>query len=71
MAVYNRSSQYIQIASQPDRIYMQSKVGISNGWCLSHLPDAQCYISHYCANAHSKQVMRKLYTLNISQSDSR
>lgn len=62
MAVYNRSSQYIQVASQPERVFMQSRAGHGDaGWCLSHLPEANCFIAHYCANAYSKQVMRKLY----------
>ncbi len=61
MAIYNRSSKFIQIASQPDRIFMQLKAGYNGGWCLSHLPEAGCFFSHYCANGHSKQVMRKLY----------
>lgn len=64
MAIYNRTSALIQIASQPERIFMQGNAGIVNGWCLSHLPDAECYISHYCANGHSKQVMRRLYAMN-------
>ncbi len=61
MAIYNRSSNFIQIASQPDRIYMQAYRGFNGGWCLSHLPEAGCFISHFCANGHSKQVMKKLY----------
>jgi hypothetical protein len=64
MAVYNRSSQHIQVASQPERIFMQAKAGIVNGWCLSHLPDAECYISHYCANAKQKQEMRHIYSIS-------
>lgn len=64
MAVYNRSSQHIQVASQPERIFMQAKAGIVNGWCLSHLPDAECYISHYCANAKQKQEMRRIYSIS-------
>lgn len=67
MAIYNRSSQHIQIASQPERIYMQAYRGYNGGWCLSHLPEAGCFISHYCANAHSKQVMRKLYNTHHQQ----
>lgn len=61
MALYNRSSQYIQIASQPERVFMQLAAGVKNGWCLSHLPEAKCFISHYCANGKSKQKMRQLY----------
>lgn len=35
MAVYNRTPEYIQIASQPERMHMMTKPG---DWCLSHLP---------------------------------
>lgn len=56
MAVYNRSSEVIQVASQPSRPHMQTRAGYVDGWCLSHLPGSGCFISHYCANAHSKQV---------------
>lgn len=65
MAIYNRSSNFIQIASQPERVFMQSYAGKLNGWCLSHLPEARCFFSHYCANGHSKQVMRRLYDPEI------
>lgn len=60
MAVYNRSSHLIQVASQPDRVFMQKRIGFTD-WCLSHLPEAGCFVSHYCANAHAKQVMKKIY----------
>ncbi len=60
MAVYNRSSQYIQVASQPERVHMQARIGFTD-WCLSHLPEAGCFISHYCANSHAKQVMKRVY----------
>jgi hypothetical protein len=63
MAVYNRSSEHIQVASQPARPHMQTRAGYVDGWCLSHLPGSGCFISHYCANAHSKQVMKDLYAL--------
>jgi hypothetical protein len=63
MALYNRSSQLIQVASQPEKVFMSLRAGhVDNGWCLSHLPEAGCFFSHYCANAQSKQVMKKLYT---------
>jgi hypothetical protein len=62
MAIYNRSSEVIQIASQPDRVNMQLYAGKLHGWCLSHLPEAKCFISHYCANANSKQNMRRIYS---------
>mmetsp|Transcript_22805 Transcript_22805/g.20715 ORF Transcript_22805/g.20715 Transcript_22805/m.20715 type:complete len:114 (-) Transcript_22805:14-355(-) len=60
MAIYNRSSQYIQIASQPEKSMMDLRAGIKD-WCLSHLPGSGCFISHHCANAHSKQQLIKLY----------
>ena len=62
MAVYNRSSHLIQVAAQPDRATMQTRAGYIIGWCLSHLPGSGCFISHYCANSNSKQVMKKLYS---------
>ena len=61
MAVYNRSSHLIQVAAQPERATMQTRAGYVIGWCLSHLPGSGCFVSHYCANANSKQVMKKLY----------
>lgn len=69
MAIYNRSKEVIQIASQPERIYMQGRAGVVNGWCLSHLPEARCFISHYCANAKSKQIMRNRYQTTESEED--
>eukprot|EP01032_Pedospumella_encystans_P009980 gene9980-11696_t len=62
MAVYNRSSHLIQVAAQPERATMQTRTGYIIGWCLSHLPGSGCFISHYCANSNSKQVMKKLYS---------
>jgi hypothetical protein len=70
MAIYNRSSQYIQVASQPNKVFMNLKAGHTDGWCLSHLPEAGCFFSHYCANSHSKQVMRKIYDNLLSANES-
>jgi hypothetical protein len=70
MALYNSSSEFIQIASQPERVYMQARASETNGWCLSHLPEAHCFISHYCANARSKQVMRRLYQIPAGEQSS-
>lgn len=70
MAIYNRSSQFIQVASQPERVFMTSRAGYTDGWCLSHLPEAGCFFSHYCANARSKQVMRSLYQLPLNVTSS-
>jgi len=65
MAVYNRSSSSIQVAPQPERSKMTTRVGLSDvvdgGWCLSHLPGWGCFISHYCSSSHSKQVLKRLY----------
>jgi hypothetical protein len=69
MAVFNRSSEFIQVASQPDRVHMQARIGHSD-WCLSHLPEAGCFISHYCANSHAKQVMKSLYNTEGNTSSS-
>jgi len=63
MALYNRSSLHIQITSHPHLSKMpreRGKLRIKD-WCFSHLPEAGCFISHYCANANSKQKMRELY----------
>lgn len=56
MAIYHRSPQRIQIASQPN-----SSMLVENQWCLSHLPGYHCFISHFCANPSSKQRLRFLY----------
>lgn len=71
MAVYNRSFNSIQIASQPERSEMQTRAGhvASVGWCLSHLPGSGCYISHHCANANSKQVMRRMYSTTLPSNE--
>lgn len=61
MAVYNRTAEHIQIASQPQRPHMQTRAGHIIGWCLSHLPGTGCFVSHFCANSYQKQVMRNLY----------
>lgn len=60
MAVYNRSSEYIQVASDPDKVMMKNHKGV-NDWCLSHLPGSGCFISHYCSNANSKITMSKMH----------
>lgn len=67
-----RSSSLIQIAPQPGRSKMTTRVGLSDvadgGWCLSHLPGWGCFISHYCSSSHSKQVLKRLYTTSASHS---
>ena len=65
MAVYNRSSQFIQIASHPHLSVMPRMKGSLRiqDWCFSHLPKSGCFISHYCANQYSKSVMKSLYKL--------
>jgi len=71
MALYNRSSQLIQVASQPERTFQQAGLGFRpDSWCLSHLPTAGCFISHYCANGQSKQTMRRLYDTKGGAGDS-
>jgi len=92
MAVYNSSSQHIQVASQPERPHMISNAGLRShsgqwlysdtgaaavsalqggGWCLSHLPGSGCFISHFCADSYSKQVMKKKYAVADNGSDER
>lgn len=66
MALFNRSSDVIQVASQPDKPMMDMKRGFKD-WCLSHLPEAGCFVSHFCANSHSKQVMMTKYSTHYSQ----
>eukprot|EP01034_Spumella_vulgaris_P035043 gene35043-43210_t len=56
-----------KIAKWP--IHMQARIGFSD-WCLSHLPEAGCFISHYCANSNAKQVMKRLYEVGNSSSGS-
>ena len=62
MAIYNRSSSQIQIASQPYKAVMDLKAGLKE-WCLSHLPGSGCYISHHCANQHAKNVLMTEYKI--------
>ncbi len=63
MALFNRSSENIQITSHPDEIFMPQVKGSKKikDWCLSHLPGWGCYVSHFCANSYSKQVLRNQY----------
>ena len=75
MAIYNTTSDKIQIASQPNNVFMQrvpKSQLIAGGWCLSHLPKSGCFISHFCANQASKSIMEKKYSqLLASYTDSR
>ena len=59
MAVYNRSSSFIQVASQPERAFMYH----APEWCLSHTPRADCFVQHFCENKSSKRRMMQLYAL--------
>jgi hypothetical protein len=43
----DNASSYIQLASQPERFYMENN---QQGCCLSHLQKANCFISHHCIN---------------------
>eukprot|EP00797_Seminavis_robusta_P037373 Sro986_g228130.2 (115) ;mRNA; r:28606-28950 len=49
----NKVSQYIQVAIQPEQMYMEYTRGITH-WCLSHLPVSNCFIAHYCQTSQSK-----------------
>lgn len=60
MAVYNRSSEFIQVASQPEKATMDMRAGHHN-WCLSHLPESGCFVSHYCAYKSSKPKLIQKY----------
>lgn len=64
MAVYNTTSDKIQVSSQPENPFMRREKGsqlVSGGWCLSHLPRSGCFISHFCANHGSKALMDRKY----------
>ena len=60
MALFNRTPEHIQVASQPDQMHMDMRAG-HNDWCLSHLARSGCFISHYCEGKHSKLKMRERY----------
>lgn len=60
MAVYNRTPEHIQIASQPGQAHMDMRAG-HHDWCLSHLAQSGCFISHHCENAASKKRMMAIY----------
>ena len=68
MAVYHRIPDLIQLTSHPHRVYMPRDAGVSE-WCFSHLPGANCFIQHYCANKQSKQVMSRKHVINDSNSN--
>lgn len=61
MAIYNRSSESIQIASQPNQLFMHKRLGHID-WCLSHLPMSNCFISHHCENVSSKKRLMRIYS---------
>ena len=71
MALYNRTPEHIQVTSHPHLPMMpwdqrvQGKIKVVEGWCFSHLPGSGCFISHHCANRHSKQRMRETYVVNF------
>lgn len=60
MAIYNRTPEHIQIASQPGKAFMDMRAG-HHDWCLSHLPNSGCFISHHCENSGSKQRLTRIY----------
>lgn len=60
MAVYNRTPEYIQIASQPGKEHMDMRAG-HHDWCLSHLPNSGCFIAHHCENSDSKLRLMTIY----------
>ena len=64
MYLYNISSNNIQVTSHPDRVFMPRKPDSRkiDDWCFSHLPGSGCFISHFCANSKSKQILAKKYT---------
>eukprot|EP01041_Mallomonas_annulata_P005418 gene5418-10844_t len=68
MALYNRSSENIQITSHPHLPMMPREPGSRRiaDWCFSHLPGSGCFISHYCADQYSKKQMKKIYSELVS-----
>jgi hypothetical protein len=75
MAIFQRMGESIQIASQPDRPFMQVEVPgsrrIRGGWCLSHIPRSGCFISHYCEDQKSKRRLMKRYSQLLEESEMR
>ena len=69
MTVYHRYPHLIQLTSHPDRIMMPRNAGVRD-WCFSHLPEAHCFISHYCANSKSKQLLYHTHQINQTALDS-
>lgn len=63
MALYHRSPEYIQIASNPLQKHMNKDAGHID-WCLSHLSTSGCFISHHCENKKSKNNLNNKYILN-------
>ena len=60
MALFNRTPEHIQVASQPEKLHMDMRAG-HHDWCLSHLARSGCFISHFCEGAHSKRRMKERY----------
>ena len=70
MAVYNRTPEHIQIVPDPDKseMILSNNHKKGDGWCLSHLPGNGCFISHFCADQKSKDVITRKYTVPPSSS---
>ena len=63
MAIANANdelSTFIQIASQPEQMHLDMDRGHTH-WCLSHLEQSNCFVSHYCEDAGMKEKMNQLY----------
>jgi hypothetical protein len=60
MALFNRTPEHIQVASQPEKLHMDMRAG-HHDWCLSHLARSGCFISHFCEGSHSKMRMKERY----------
>jgi hypothetical protein len=72
MAIYERTPEKIQVSSHPHLPYMPRVTGSRKieDWCFSHLPGSGCFISHFCANHGSKQILSKKYTKLLQQHQS-
>jgi len=69
MAIYQRNVDKIQVSSHPHLPFMPREHGSRkiSDWCFSHLPGSGCFISHFCANHHSKEVLNTKYQSNLEK----
>ncbi len=51
---------YIQVAPRPNQSEMEFDLGTYD-WCLSHFPESNCFVAHYCVDVDAKSFMGELY----------